>query len=184
MLRRLTLGMTVILLPFATAQLATAPVAEAAPSAVTLYYDASDLPDYQAETAQAVANWNGLEHNVRLSTGGSATILLHEVSGGGSYTQTDGHGNGDIYIDTQQVAEGFDPTRIIAHEFGHNLGLPDDYPGPCTEVMSGHGPGTSCKNAVPDAQEAAQVDQNFANGFAAVGARRVMADRDRAAVGY
>ncbi|QUQ64121.1 snapalysin family zinc-dependent metalloprotease [Kutzneria sp. CA-103260] len=175
MLRRLTLGMAVIMLPFAAAQLVAAP-AEAAPSVVTLHYDASDLPDYQAETAQAVANWNGLEHNVQLSAGGNATILLHEVNGGGSYTQTDGHGNGDIYIDVQQVAQGFDPTRIIAHEFGHNLGLPDDYSGPCEEVMSGHGPGTSCKNAVPDAQEAAQVDQNFANGFAATSSRRVTQD--------
>jgi snapalysin len=166
MLRRLALGITVMLLPLATAQVLTAGSAAAAPNTVTLHYDASDLPDYQAETAQAVANWNGVVSNVQLAAGGGATIFLHEISGGGSYTQTDGHGNGDIYIDTQQVAEGFDPTRIIAHEFGHNLGLPDDYSGPCAEVMSGHGPGTSCTNAVPDAQEAAQVDQNFANGFA------------------
>ena len=174
MLRRLCIGITAVLLPLAAAQLATAPTAGAAPNAVTLHYDASDLPDYQAETAQAVANWNGVVSNVQLSGGGSATIFLHEISGGGSYTQTDGHGNGDIYIDTQQVAEGFDPTRIIAHEFGHNLGLPDDYTGPCAEVMSGHGPGTSCKNAVPDAQEAATVDQNFANGFAAAHAHRLV----------
>ena len=178
MLRRLIIGITAMLLPLATAQLVTAPAVQAAPNTVTLYYDASDLPDYQAETAQAVANWNGVVSNVQLSAGGSATIFLHEVSGGGSYTQTDGHGNGDIYIDTQQVAEGYDPTRIIAHEFGHNLGLPDDYSGPCSEVMSGHGPGTSCKNAVPDAQEAAQVDQNFANGFAT--AHRFSVDRDAA----
>ena len=178
MLRRLALGLAAALLPLATAQLAGAPAAVAAPSVVTLNYDASDLPDYQAETTQAVANWNGVVSNVRLANGGGATIFLHEISGGGSYTQTDGHGNGDIYIDTQQVAEGYSPTRIIAHEFGHNLGLPDDYSGPCTEVMSGHGPGTSCTNAVPDAQEAAQVDQNFANGFAAARGHRVTVDRD------
>lgn len=177
-MRRLALGITAMLLPLATAQLVTAPAADAAPNAVTLYYDASDLPDYQAETTQAVANWNGVVSNVQLAAGGSATISLHEISGGGSYTQTDGHGHGDIYIDTQQVAEGFDPTRIIAHEFGHNLGLPDDYTGPCTEVMSGHGPGTSCKNAIPDAQEAAQVDQNFANGLATARAHRLTVDRD------
>ena len=31
--------------------------------------------------------------------------------------------------------------------------------------MSGHGPGTSCTNAVPSAAETTQVEQNFANGF-------------------
>ncbi|ATY11807.1 peptidase [Amycolatopsis sp. AA4] len=143
--------------------------ATAAPlDAVELYYDASGLPDYQAEATQAAANWNNSVHNVHLNSGGAATIIMHETTGGGSYTQTDGHGNGDIYIDTQQVAEGNDPTRIIAHEIGHNLGLPDHYEGPCSELMSGHGPGITCKNAMPDAQESAQVDANFANGFAAV----------------
>ncbi|MBA8924879.1 snapalysin [Kutzneria viridogrisea] len=163
---RVVLGLAAVLLPLAGAQVFTATAAEAATTqAVTLYYDSSDAPDYQSQADQAAANWNGVVHNVQLSSGGSATILIHEVTGGGSYTQTDGHGHGDIYIDVQQVNEGNDPTRILAHEMGHNLGLPDHYEGPCSEIMSGHGPGTSCKNAMPNAQEAAQVDQNFANGF-------------------
>jgi snapalysin len=33
-------------------------------------------------------------------------------------------------------------------------------------VMSGHGPGTACKNAIPSAAEVAEADANFANGFA------------------
>ena len=164
---RLAAGLAAALLPLAGVQVATATAADASPNAVELYYDASGAPDYQPEVTQAAANWNSVVHNVHLDAGGAATIVIHEVTGGGSYTQTDGHGNGngDIYIDTQQVAEGNDPTRILAHEFGHNLGLPDDYSGPCSEIMSGHGPGPSCKNAMPDAQEAAQVDTNFANGF-------------------
>ncbi|KAA2261410.1 snapalysin family zinc-dependent metalloprotease [Solihabitans fulvus] len=164
---RLVAGLAAVLLPLGGAQVALATSAQAAPNAVNLCYDASDAPDYQAESTQAAANWNSVVQNVHLDSCGGATILIHETSGGGSYTQTDGHGSGDIYIDVQQVAEGNDPTRILAHEMGHNLGLPDHYSGPCSEIMSGHGPGPSCKNAMPDANEAAQVDQNFANGFAA-----------------
>jgi snapalysin len=163
---RVALGLAAVLLPLSGAQLTLATSASAAPAVVELHYDPSGAPDYLAEADQAAANWNSVEHNVHLVSGGSATIVLHETTGGGSYTQTDGHGNGDIYIDTEQVAEGNDPTRILAHEMGHNLGLPDHYTGPCSEIMSGHGPGTSCKNAMPDATEIATVDANFANGFA------------------
>ncbi|WP_020659341.1 snapalysin family zinc-dependent metalloprotease [Amycolatopsis benzoatilytica] len=162
---RLAGGLAAALLGLTGVQVATAAAADASPNAVELYYDASGAPDYQSEATQAAANWNSVLQNVHLNAGGAATISIHEITGGGSYTQTDGHGNGDIYIDTEQVAEGNDPTRILAHEFGHNLGLPDDYSGPCSEIMSGHGPGPSCKNAMPDAQESAQVDANFANGF-------------------
>ena len=152
--------------------------ADAAPrvQTVTLYYDASDVADYGAQIDQAAANWNTLTTNVKLEPGAGATSTIHETNDGqGSYTQTDGHGHGDIYIDKQQVAEGFDPTRIAAHELGHNMGLLDDYTGPCSEVMSGHGPGTSCTNAIPDADEVAQVDANFANGLAAATAHQKVA---------
>ena len=152
--------------------------ADAAPQVqtVTLYYDASGAPDYAAQIDQAAANWNSLTTTVKLQSGGEATIVIHETNDGqGSYTQTDGHGHGDIYIDQQQVAEGFDPTRIAAHELGHNMGLADDYTGPCSEVMSGHGPGTSCTNAIPDADEVAEVDANFADGIAAPAARHEVA---------
>jgi snapalysin len=161
MLRRLPLGLAATLFPLAGF---VAPAA-AAPTVVTLHYDASGITDYTAEVAQAVQNWDTRLQNVQLVKGGNATITLYETDGGGSYTQTDGHGNGTIHIDRQQVAQGFAPTRIIAHEFGHNLGLDDDYSGPCSEVMSGHGPGISCENAIPDANEVAQADSDFANGF-------------------
>ncbi|TNC23069.1 snapalysin family zinc-dependent metalloprotease [Amycolatopsis alkalitolerans] len=142
-----------------------APNASAA-GVTTLYYSSAGAPDYVTQIDQAAANWNAAVTDIRLVEGGSATIVFHETDDGqGSYTSTDGHGHGQIYLDRQQVAEGFAPTRIAAHELGHNLGLSDDYSGPCSEIMSGHGPGTSCTNAVPDAAEAAQVQQNWANGF-------------------
>ncbi|HET6502243.1 MAG TPA: snapalysin family zinc-dependent metalloprotease [Amycolatopsis sp.] len=157
----------------------TAPTAAAVTTTVTtLYYSSTGAPDYVGQIDQAAANWNTAVDDVRLAkgTGTTATIVFHETNDGqGSYTTTDGHGHGSIYLDVQQVAEGYSVTRIAAHELGHNLGLPDDYSGPCAELMSGHGPGTSCTNAVPSAAEAAQVEQNFANGFASAGILRRIA---------
>ncbi|MGK3203539.1 snapalysin family zinc-dependent metalloprotease [Amycolatopsis sp. MEPSY49] len=143
-----------------------APTASAA-AVTTLYYSSSGAPDYLAQIDRGAANWNAAVTDVKLvkrTTG--ATIKFHEIHSGGSYTNTNGHGRGDIYLDTSQVAEGYDPTRIAAHELGHNLGLPDHYSGPCTELMSGHGPGTSCKNAKPSAAEAAKVQSLWVNGLA------------------
>jgi snapalysin len=142
--------------------------ASAAPAAVTtVYYNSSGAPDYLAQIDQGAANWNAVVTDVKLVKRSSATVVFHEIHSGGSYTNTNGHGRGDIYLDTSQVAEGFDPTRIAAHELGHNLGLPDHYTGPCTELMSGHGPGTACKNAKPSAAEAAKVQSLWKNGLAA-----------------
>ena len=147
--------------------LAVAPGASAA-ALTTLYYTSSGAPDYLAQIDQGAANWNAAVTDVKLVKRSSgATIVFHETHSGGSYTNTNGHGRGDIYLDTSQVAEGFDPTRIAAHELGHNLGLPDHCSGQCSELMSGHGPGTSCKNARPSAAEAAKVQSLWANGLAA-----------------
>jgi snapalysin len=150
-----------------SAQLVSAPSAEAA-IVTTLYYNSAAAPDYVAQIDQAAAIWNAAVTNIKLVKRSSATITFYETQDGrGSYTSTNGHGRGQIYLDSTQVAEGYDVTRIASHEVGHNLGLPDHYTGPCTELMSGHGPGTACKNPKPDAQEAAKVRQNFLNGLVA-----------------
>jgi snapalysin len=84
----------------------------------------------------------------------------------GSYASTDGHGRGYIFLDYRQNQQ-YNSTRVTAHETGHVLGLPDHCSGPCSELMSGGGPGTSCQNAYPNSQERSRVNQLWANGLAA-----------------
>ncbi|GAA2683198.1 snapalysin family zinc-dependent metalloprotease [Streptomyces lunalinharesii] len=149
------------------------PAAHSTASVVTLTYDASAAGQWAGPIKQAVQNWNDAVHNVRLepaSTSASADFVYEATSG---WPQTTlgpifPGGNGDVQLGQQAVDEGYDTTRIAAHETGHILGLPDDYSGPCSELMSGHGPGTSCTNAKPNAAEAAQVDKNYAAGTPAV----------------
>ncbi|MFE4583615.1 snapalysin [Streptomyces chartreusis] len=135
--------------------------------AVTVVYDASAAPTFSAEIAQSAQIWNSVVKNVQLQEGSNADFTYREGDDSrGSYASTDGHGGGYIFLDYQQNQE-YDSTRVTAHETGHVLGLPDHYEGPCSELMSGGGPGTSCTNSQPDANERANVEQLWANGFAA-----------------
>ncbi|WP_128433940.1 snapalysin [Streptomyces cyaneus] len=136
-------------------------------AAVTVTYDASAAPTFSAQIARSTEIWNSSVSNVKLQEGSNADFTYREGNDSrGSYASTDGHGNGYIFLDYQQNKE-YDSTRVTAHETGHVLGLPDHYEGPCSELMSGGGPGTSCTNANPDANERARVEQLWANGLAA-----------------
>lgn len=137
-------------------------------AAVTITYDASQAPTFAGQIADAVSIWDSSVTNVQIvpADGGTADFSYTEGSdpADGSYASTDGHGHGTIFIEYTQAQE-YNSTRIVAHETGHVLGLPDDYTGPCSELMSGHGPGPSCQNTHPDADEIAQVDSLWADGF-------------------
>ena len=165
-------GAAMIIAPLTAGQAAASPDTAGDPTvaAVTVYYNASGAPSYQNQIAQGVANWNNTVSNVQLVENPSAASLdFYEGNDpSGSYAYTDGHGNGYIFLDHTQMGQ-YSQVRITAHETGHVLGLPDNYPGPCSELMSGGGPGPSCQNASPNADEVGRVNQLWANGKQARG---------------
>jgi snapalysin len=136
-------------------------------ASVTVTYDASGAPSFAQQIANSTSIWNSSVSNVKLqaSSGGGDFSYREGNDPRGSYASTDGHGSGYVFLDYAQNQE-YDSTRVTAHETGHVLGLPDHYEGPCSELMSGGGPGPSCTNPNPDANERARVDQLWASGFA------------------
>ncbi|CAM5439017.1 snapalysin [Streptomyces narbonensis] len=135
-------------------------------AAVTVVYSASNAPSFRTQIARSTQIWNSSVVNVRLVEGGNPDFRYYEGNDSrGSYASTDGHGSGYIFLDYRQNQQ-YNSTRVTAHETGHVLGLPDHYSGPCSELMSGGGPGTSCQNATPNSQERSRVDQLWRNGLA------------------
>jgi snapalysin len=139
-------------------------------AAVTVTY-AVDAPSFASQIAASTSIWNSSVSNVTLVEGSNYDFYYTEGNDPqGSYASTDGHGSGYIFLDYAQ-AQQYDPVRITAHETGHVLGLPDHYSGPCSELMSGGGPGPSCTNPNPDANERAQVNNLWANGLTTLGTK-------------
>ncbi|MEV5969133.1 snapalysin [Streptomyces sp. NPDC051921] len=135
-------------------------------TAVTVVYSAANAPSFRTQISRSAQIWNGSVVNVRLVEGANADFAYYEGNDSrGSYASTDGHGNGYIFLDYRQNQQ-YNSTRVTAHETGHVLGLPDHYSGPCSELMSGGGPGTSCQNAYPNSQERSRVDQLWRYGLA------------------
>jgi len=161
-------GAAMIIAPLTAGQAAaeTTTAGDVHAAATTVCYDASQAPSFASEIAQGASNWNSSVGNVQLVNNAScATLDYYEGNDPqGSYAYTDGHGNGYIFIDYSQ-AQQYYTVRITAHETGHVLGLPDHYSGPCSELMSGGGPGPSCTNAYPNGDEIGRVNNLWANGF-------------------
>jgi snapalysin len=166
-------GAALLALPLLGLPALSASAAPAGPQAVTtVYYDNEAGSAWSSAVTQAVANWNAAEQNVQFAAGDSSdsTVTIN-ASSGWPETEPESPGAGTVYLGEEAVSEGYDRTRITAHELGHILGLPDNYNGDCSILMSGHSAGTSCTNAKPGPDEAAQVDQIFAGNAATVRAR-------------
>jgi snapalysin len=134
-------------------------------AAVTVVYSTSRAPSFRTQIARSAQIWNNATNNVTLTEGSNYDFYYREGNDSrGSFASTDGHGSGYIFLDYQQNQQ-YNSTRVTAHETGHVLGLPDHYSGPCSELMSGGGPGTSCTNPYPNSTEASRVDRLWVNGF-------------------
>ncbi|MFF7242973.1 snapalysin [Embleya sp. NPDC008237] len=137
---------------------------------VTVTYSAASAPTFRTQIARSAQIWNSSVTNVRLQEGSNPDFRYYEGNDSrGSYASTNGHGSGYIFLDYRQNQQ-YNSTRVTAHETGHVLGLPDHYSGPCSELMSGGGPGPSCTNPNPNATERARVNQLWRNGLAALAA--------------
>ncbi|MET7760664.1 snapalysin [Streptomyces sp. NPDC005393] len=137
-------------------------------AAVTVTYNAGQAPTFRSVITRSAQIWNASVSNVKLQEGSNPDFTYREGNDSrGSYASTDGHGSGYVFLDYAQNQQ-YDSTRVTAHETGHVLGLPDHYSGPCSELMSGGGPGPSCTNAQPNQAEISRVNQLWANGLASI----------------
>jgi len=125
----------------------------------TVYYTAYA---YGSQASQTASIWNNAAPNVRLTSSSNGSIKIYGTTGGGSRAYVCGLGCATIYIDSRDVAAGHSALRIVAHEVGHGLGLPDNYNGICSYLMSGGSAGTGCSNPYPNSGEANRVNQLFA----------------------
>lgn len=175
---RVLLGAAFAVLVPAGAPVAASPSATAAPAPQTVQvvtYDASGAAEFREVVHRAARIWNGSVRNVELEpAAGSGADVTVVADDGWPRARPTGLGSGKIWMGREAVDRGHDPTRIAAHEIGHILGLPDRRTGVCGELMSGHSAGTGCANAHPSAQEAAEVERNFAQS--AVVPRRLFVD--------
>ncbi|MEU9859420.1 snapalysin family zinc-dependent metalloprotease [Streptomyces sp. NPDC047971] len=171
-------GTTAAAVVLATATAATAaptpaPSTARAAAVVTLRYDDSRAAGWEAAITAGVASWNANVANVRLveaAPGTRAEIVIVATTGWPQATLGPVRPGRQVRVElgSQAVAQGYDKTRIAAHELGHSLGLPDTKPGPCSQLMSGSSAGTSCANAVPNATERSRVDSAYAGGVASL----------------
>ncbi|WP_329042654.1 snapalysin family zinc-dependent metalloprotease [Streptomyces sp. NBC_00178] len=141
-----------------------------AAAVVTLRYDDSRAAGWEAAISAGVASWNLNVDNVKLveaAPGARAEIVIVATSGWPQATLGPVRVGGQVRVElgSQAVSQGYDRTRIAAHEIGHSLGLPDTKPGPCSQLMSGSSAGTACRNAVPNASEQSRVESAYANGL-------------------
>lgn len=135
-----------------------------AQAARLLTYNSTAANQYDKEIEAAVVVWNSNVKNVQMrkARAGERANFTIVADDGWPRAQPTTLGNGKIWMGKQAIDQGYNKTRIAAHEIGHILGLPDIKPGPCSSLMSGSTGGIPCTNAVPNAAEKSRVERLFA----------------------
>ncbi|WP_314175355.1 snapalysin family zinc-dependent metalloprotease [Streptomyces winkii] len=133
--------------------------------AVLLTYDAGAADGFGAAVRAAASSWNERvpEIELRPARPGAEPDIRVVVTKGwpGAAPQGAVLGKGTVSIGRRALAQGHDAIRLVAHEFGHLLGLKDSQAGACSSVMSGKSAGASCTNSYPSAAEVREVRGNF-----------------------
>ncbi|GAB3299176.1 snapalysin family zinc-dependent metalloprotease [Parasphingorhabdus pacifica] len=161
MLRKPLAGLVLALFVLVGAPLPSALAAAENVRIVT--YDASRAEEFRDAVDRGAQVWNDHVDNVRFEPAeGSTADLVVLADDGWPRARPDGLGAGTVWMGRQAMDEGHHVVRVAAHELGHILGLPDRRTGVCADLMSGASAGTDCDNAIPNAAEIAEVEQNFA----------------------
>ncbi|MEU9337855.1 snapalysin family zinc-dependent metalloprotease [Streptomyces sp. NPDC048290] len=179
MLRRTFTGIAVgavLAVPAVAFSAAPVAAAPAVAAAVTLTYDDSTAAEFKPQVTQAVGIWNTSVSNVRLVKATAGQRVNIRITADNDWPRANlgpvrPTGTVNVWIGRQAVTQGYNVVRIVAHELGHSLGLPDVKPGPCSSLMSGSTGGVSCNSLTPNASEAARVQQNYASALATAGVR-------------
>ena len=121
---------------------------------------------YTDAAREAIAIWNTAVPSIRFveqDTPAALRVMEYKTARGvQSHVNIKGAGRGWVYLEVGD-AQLYKPSRIVVHELGHILSLPDLGPGsPCSKVMSGAWGGSDCVNVQPDAAEKAAVRDFFA----------------------
>jgi snapalysin len=123
---------------------------------------------YTDAARQAIVIWNQTVPSIRfVEQPTAATLRIKEYKtehGVDSHAVPQGLGRGWVFAEVGD-AQIYNPVRVVVHELGHVLSLPDIGQGDpilCSKVMSGGHAGPECRNAQPDAAEAEAVAGFFA----------------------
>jgi snapalysin len=142
-----------------------APAGAADPAPEVIPIDLLLAGSYTDVSREAIAIWNKAVPTVKFveqDTPAALRVMEYKTAKGvQSHVNIKGAGRGWVYLEVGD-AQLYKPSRIVVHELGHILSLPDSGPGPCSKVMTGASAGADCPNDQPDAAEIAAVTDYFA----------------------
>ncbi|MFE7760413.1 snapalysin family zinc-dependent metalloprotease [Streptomyces sp. NPDC057438] len=144
----------------------TTPAGAAEPEPEVIPIDLLLAGSYTDASREAIAIWNKAVPTIKFveqDTPAALRVMEYKTAKGvQSHVNIKGAGRGWVYLEVGD-AQLYKPSRIVVHELGHILSLPDLGPGsPCSKVMSGGWAGSECTNDQPDAAEKTAVRNFFA----------------------